>query len=226
MVSDKVGYDVGNLDKLGAADWDDALPKVYKYVQWKSFNYALLGYDFDPESLVGEAIARAFGSGTSATDEPTYRNWNQDTYPDLADFLISIIKSILSHLKEHHSTFKSESLNDDENEESDKTSKLDSEAQSASFLNGLIKTKTPEVQLILKHQRTLFRNFLNELSLSDEEIGMTLMAYEDGAEKAADVAEVTGFEIEKVYNINKRLRRKVLQFLKLNDMNGWERIAR
>jgi DNA-directed RNA polymerase specialized sigma24 family protein len=226
MASDNPGYDLDNLDKLAAADWDDTLPKVYKFARWKCFNYALLGYDFDPESLVEEAIARAYGSGTSSSDEPTYRNWNQDIYPDLADFLISIIKSILSHLKDHHSAFKLESLNDDENEENYKISKLDSEAQSACFLNGLIKTKTPEEQLILKSQRKEFREFLDELSLSDEEVGMALMAYEDGAEKAADVAEVTGFEIKKVYNINKRLSRKILQFLKLNEMNGWERIAR
>lgn len=225
-MASNAGYDLENLDKLAAANWDDALPRVYKYAKWKCFNYSLLGFEFDPESLVDEAIARAYGSGTSSTSEPTYRNWNQDAYPDLADFLISIIKSLLSHLKEHHLAFLAESLNDNEKEESHSISKLDYEAQQASFLHGLIRTKTPEEELILKKQRELFRSFLNDLSLSDEEIGFVIMAYEDGAEKAAEVAERTGFEIGKVYNINRRLGRKILQFLKQNEMNGWERIAR
>jgi len=226
MTPSNAKYDLSNLDKLKEADWDDVFPRVVKYAHRKCVNYSLLGFDFDPEVLVEEAIARAYGCGTSSRSESTFRNWNQDAYPDLASFLISIIKSMLNHLTEHHAAFRMESFSDDESDEFDKPSKFDLEAQNSSFLTGLIRPKTPEEQLVLNRQMDLFRTFLNRLSSEDEEIGMVLMAYEDGAEKPADVSEITGIDIDKVYNINKRLNRRILGFLKENDMNGWERIAR
>ena len=225
MASNNPGYDLANLDKLEAADWDSALPKVYKYARWKCRYYAQLGCDFDPLQLVDEAVARAYGVGTSSTDEATYRNWNQETCPDLAIFLIGIIKSMLSHLKVHHEKFRSEAL-DNEEVESEKLKTLDFEAQDSIYLSGLIRPKTPEELLILKDQREEFLSFLNDISAADEEIAMVLMAYEDGAVKASEVTEATEYEIVRVYNINKRLSRKIRQFLKKNDMNGWERIAR
>ena len=48
MTRNNPGYDLANLDKLAVADWDGALPMVYKYARWKCRFYALLGCEFEP----------------------------------------------------------------------------------------------------------------------------------------------------------------------------------
>ncbi len=215
-VDSKSGYDSSIREELQKADWDDALARALKYAHWKSKMFSWLGFEVDPEGLVNEAIARAFGVGTGKDGNTTYRNWNKERFPNLADFLISIVDSIVSHIAEHHSKFAFSSM-DETDEEKDDASRLEFEAQSTS---DFIRPRSPEELVLLKEKTTSLRLFMDSLSDEDEEIGMVLMAMEDGIEKPADIADATGYEVTKVYTITKRLRRKFLEFPASNPANG------
>ena len=77
-------YDPSIRDELDKADWDSVFPAVLKYARWRAKKFKYLGYRVEPEELVHEAIARAYGVGTRGTN----RNWNKDKYPKLEYFLI------------------------------------------------------------------------------------------------------------------------------------------
>lgn len=98
MLQHSPKYDTSIHEELEKADWDATLPKVFKYALSRAKIFKWLGDEVEPEALVQEAIARAYGVGTGGT----YRNWNKETCPDLGNFLIGIIRSMTSHKDEHH----------------------------------------------------------------------------------------------------------------------------
>ena len=82
MLKHSSKYDPSIHEKLEKADWDAALPRVLKYAVSRAKIFKWLGDEVEPEALVQEAIARAYGTGTRGN----YRNWNREKCPDLANF--------------------------------------------------------------------------------------------------------------------------------------------
>ena len=84
--------------ELEKADWQEISLQLLRFAVSKAKMLRAIGVaDVGPEDLIQQAISLAYGVGPNNT----YRNWNKDVYPDLASFLISVIKSIVSHKKEH-----------------------------------------------------------------------------------------------------------------------------
>jgi len=106
MLQNSSKYDPTIHEDVEKADWDSVLPRVLKYAVSRAKIFRWLGDEVEPEALVQEAIARAYGIGI----RDNYRNWNTETCPDLGDFLIGIIRSMTSHKAEHEAEFPSESL--------------------------------------------------------------------------------------------------------------------
>jgi len=97
--------------ELDEANWDDLLPRLLKYAQSNCRKIRWIGNIVaDPEELVEEAIALAYGVGKNNG----YRAWNKEKFPNLHDFLLTIINSIISHLNEHHNKFPSDGIEDQE----------------------------------------------------------------------------------------------------------------
>jgi DNA-directed RNA polymerase specialized sigma24 family protein len=192
-------YDPSIREHLDGADWDAVLLRVLKYAKARSRNLTWLGEKADPETLVHEAIARAYGIGTGET----YRNWNRDACPDLATFLIGIVRSITSHEVEHESKFSQGSLL------SENGSIRDNELfKCADETVGFQKPKNPEEQLIEGEELKLIVDELDKLSLEDEDLGMVILCIKDGISAPRQIAETLGFDIGQIYNLLKKLRRK------------------
>jgi DNA-directed RNA polymerase specialized sigma24 family protein len=200
MLKHSSKYDPSIHEKLEKADWDAALPRVLKYAVSRAKIFKWLGDEVEPEALVQEAIARAYGTGTRGN----YRNWNREKCPDFANFLIGIIRSMTSHEAEHGSEFPKESLFDEDG--SPKDEKL---LKSADEVAGALMPKTSEVELIENENLRTLNDELDSISVEDEDLGLVIVCIEDGISKPRHIAEETGFEINKVNNLLRKLRRKL-----------------
>ena len=200
MLQHSSKYDPSIHEKLEKADWDAALPRVLKYAVSRAKIFKWLGDEVEPEALVQEAIARAYGTGTRGN----YRNWNREKCPDLVSFLIGIIRSMTSHEAEHGSEFPKESLFDEDG--SPKDEKL---LKSADEVAGALMPKTSEVELIENENLRTLNDELDSISVEDEDLGLVIVCIEDGISKPRHIAEETGFEINKVNNLLRKLRRKL-----------------
>jgi len=192
-------YDPSIRKELDESDWDTVLPKVLKYARSRTKLISWLGHKVGAEELVQQAIARAYGVG----ERETYRNWNKKTCSDLSNFLIGIIRSITSHLAEHEADFPEESLyNEDGSPEDGKL--FDA--------TGASNPKTPEERLIEKENLKTIIDTLDDLENEDEYMGLVILCIKDGISKPLKISEETDIEVKDVYNILKRLRRKLNRF--------------
>ena len=200
MLQHSSKYDPSIHEELRKADWDVALPRVLKYAVSRAKIFRWLGDEVEPEALIEEAIARAYGVGIRGN----YRNWNTETCPDLASFLIGIIRSMTSHKAQHEAEFPSESLfNEDGSPKDEKVLKHADETA------GAFKPKTPEEEFIENENLQAFKDQLDRLSDGDEDLGMVILCIEEGISKPRHIVEETGFDKKKVNNLLKRLRRKL-----------------
>ena len=197
-------YDSTIIEKLEKEDWDTVLPRVFKYAISRAKIFKWLGDEIEPEALVNEAIARAYGKGTGGS----FRNWNQEACPDLASFLNGIIRSMTSHMAEHEKEFPSESLYYENGSAKDK--KI---LKSCDGNTELTKPQTPEDEIIEKENLQALISKLDNIAKEDEDLGLVILCIEDGVSDPRNIATATGFDRDKVYNLLKRLRRK-LRFYK------------
>jgi DNA-directed RNA polymerase specialized sigma24 family protein len=192
------------LEQVEAEEWEDTLARALSFARSKTKFISLFDCRLDAEELVREAVARAFGVGTGKFDNVTFRNWNQDKYPLLVNFLRSIIRSMVGHIIKEHAGIDFLPTNGNDDIHADK-------------VEGLIQQKrpseTPESSLLNVERAGELLKALEKISAKDEEIGMFLLAVEDGYSKAADQAEATGYDAQQIYNIRKRLKRNLEPFL-------------
>jgi len=203
MLQHSPNYDPTIHEELKKADWDAVLPRVLKYAVFRAKGFKWLGDEVEPEALVQEAIARAYGIGIRGN----CRNWNIETCPDLGDFLIGIIRSMTSHRAEHEKEFPSESFFNEDG--SSKDAKI---LESVSETIGASKPRTPEEEIIENENIQALKDELDRLSVESEDLGMVILCIEDGISKPRQIAEATGFEKEKVNSLLKKLRMKLDKF--------------
>ena len=196
-------YDLSIREELDKADWANVLPPVFKYAVWRAKKFAWIGDEVDPDALVSEAIARAYGFGTGNT----YRNWNKDKCPKLENFLIGIIRSMTSHKAEHAADFPKESLcNEDGSTKDDKLLKSGDETK------GFLKPKNPEEELIEAENLQPLMDELDKLSDEDEDLGMIILCIENGISKTRHIAEETEYDGKKVNNLLRKLRQRLKNY--------------
>lgn len=191
--SEESKYDPAIREELDKANWQDISLELIWYARSKMNMLLAMGItDVGYEDLIQEAISLAYGIGP----DNTYRNWNREVYSDLAGFLRSVIKSIVSHKIAHHLRYISE------------FSSIDDESFGDRNLVAL-SPKNPEE--IIKQQDDLsnLKEAIYERFKGDEEIGMALLCLEDGISKPRHIAEETGYDINKVNNALRKLRRYI-----------------
>jgi len=190
-------YNPNIRKELDSADWGDISFQLLRYSVSKAKMLHAIGIaDLDHQDLIQEAISLAYGVGPN----DTYRNWNREIYPDLADFLKSVIRSIANHKSMHHIKFKSESSSIDDDSSGDK---------------GLVtlSPKNPEEIIKEKNAFSNLKEAIYQRVKGDEEIGMVLLCLEDGTSKIRHIAKETGYDVNKVNNALRRLKRKIKDLL-------------
>jgi len=152
-------YDPAIREELDKANWQDISLELIWYALSKTNMLRAIGItDVDYDDLIQEAILLAYGIGPNNT----YRNWNREAYPDLAGFLRSVIKSIVSHKIAHHLKYKSES------------SSIDDESIGDRDLVAL-SPKSPEEIIKQKEDLSNLKQSICECFKGDEGIGMVLL---------------------------------------------------
>ncbi len=201
-------YDSSVREELDRVDWDSVFPKVLKYAVQVSKKFSWLGLKVNSGDLVQEAIAQAYGVGS----EGKYRNWNKDTCPNIVVFLIGIIRSMTSHTAEHEVRFPKEALFREDG--SIKDNELFATADTS---KGRCRSKTPEEELIETERLQEIMDVLDSLENENEDLGMVILCVKEGISQPRFIAQETEFEISKVNNLLKKLRRKLKKFKPQNQ---------
>ena len=193
-------YDHSIHDVLDKQDWERVIPVVLKYAVARSKKYYWLGEKVNPEELVHEAIARAYGVGNNND----YRNWNREEYPKLEDFLISIISSMTNQCAEHLRKFPEESITKEDGTTREVTSSID-------FQGGIdaLTSRNPEDLFVENEKLNEITEQLKSVANDDEEMGYVIMCLEDGICSRKKIAEISGCYVEKVYKIIRTLNRRL-----------------
>jgi hypothetical protein len=201
MVKDRV------LELLEAADWNDIILKLTYFAIWLSCRYTWKSGDprrlpkgKTPEDIALDAIAKVW-NGT--------RDWDINKYPDLLTHLKWIVKSEIKNLyssMEHQKTSRMPVMKNDEDTELD----CDQIAHDP-FSPTHEMTSTPEEDLITKEDMEFEEKLKAELYTAvkgDEDLEQLLLCFEYGFCKAEEIANQTGWDVKKVYNIKRKLLRK------------------
>jgi len=185
------------LDLLEAADWKDIILKLTRYALWKASRYTwrsgnprqLIGGK-TPEDIALEAVEKVW-SGVRA--------WNPDKHPDLLRHLMGIVDSDLNHLIHSLEFKKTYNIPDSAIiDEADKKGNAEEE---------MISRESAEYE---EQVKTKFY----EMVKGDEDLEMLLICFEEGIEKAEEIAAETKWDKQKVYNLKRKLSRKIALFSK------------
>jgi hypothetical protein len=199
-------YDPSIRKVLDRVDWKFILPKLLYYAQNQCRKFYWLGdQHLHPQDLVQEAISLAYGCGKNGG----YRNWNKEYYPDLPSFLKSVIKSIVNHKIEHIKEFPHDSIDSHEGKGEANLDVVD--AQVSKSIYGGTSQCSPEGNILRVENEKVFSKRimkLKSLGDGDEEMGLVMICFEDGISTPREIAETTGYDVKRVNNILKRIRRK------------------
>ncbi|MBM4286798.1 MAG: hypothetical protein FJ135_01390 [Deltaproteobacteria bacterium] len=189
------------LDLLEAADWSDIIFRLTNHALWRTRRYKwisgrpeLLPGGMTPEDLALTAVLKVW-DGT--------RDWNPVKYPNLLTHLMWIVDSDIDHL--YRSTEHRKTVRMPETEDKGEIEVPDSQAVEAG------KILSPEDELIAKEERDFEEKLKEELNNSvkgDEDLEFLLLCLEDGTDRPAEIAQITGWAISKVYNLKRKLYRK------------------
>lgn len=143
------------------------------------------------------------------------RRWDKEKQPDFKKYLMDVIDSLLNHLA--NSKDNEMLTTEPEPGTKDEPDWHTGSPKRNSGVDWLVRrTATPEEELLEKEASELEEQakdraieMLLEESRDDEELTYVIQAKLDGYDKAGEIAEVTGIDVQDVYNIMKRLNRKV-----------------
>lgn len=195
-------YDPSARASLDEAICPDILQKVLLYAIYQCKKYFwMTNAALDPHDLVQEAIALAYGVGADGG----YRNWDREKYPDLAIFLMTVIKSIVSHKIEHLRNFPKDPVEGQDEVNVDFTASAEPSAKDQFASLSRI---SAEDRLIQADSLSNLVRRLESMAEGDEEMEIVVMCLQDGISKPREISEQTSYDIGRVNNILKRLRRK------------------
>jgi hypothetical protein len=195
------------LELLEKADWKDIILKLTRYAYWQSQKYVWrreskidLPMGKTPQDLAYEAIKKVW-DGT--------RDWDPNKYPDLLTHLKWIVKSDIGHLCNSIEHKKSVNIN----AKKENNNGLDNFDQLPSSPNSQLQGHviSPEENIVNKENAERFNRIKSKLYKivdDDEDLQLLLYCLEEGIEKSEDIAQETGWEISKVYNLKRKLMRR------------------
>jgi hypothetical protein len=201
MVGDEV------LNFLESANWDHIILELTRYAIWQARKHtwssgdpSILPKGNTPQDMALNAIKKVWSG---------QREWDPKKYPDLLLHLKWVVKSDINHLSEsleHEKVSRLHVFQSDETLDSDHN-----EISPKSLSPTYEMAPNPEEELILSEKRKGEKHLLERLHASvrgDDDLELLFMCFEDGIDKPRDIARETGFDIEKVYKLKKKLYRK------------------
>ena len=191
------------LELLETVDWNDIILKLTYYASMRFKRYAWrsnLPKGNSPADIALQAIEKVW-NGT--------RDWDPEKYPALLVHLKWIVKSDINHLfssLELKTTGRKPVITKEDGTEVELEEPACEEPHSISA-----KALTPEDELIAKQQRKYeeaLLNLLQDAVRGDEDLELLMLCFDEGFDKPEAIAAETGWDIDKVYKIKKKLLRK------------------
>lgn len=215
------------LELIQRADWDDIYPRAIKYALSKlSFRagspYKGVLKEDVAEGIVNEAIKKTLeGCVHDGGAGPTkgVRKWEPEKV-SLLDYLLSVIKSDISHL------YESESYNltsrmpvspqNDGGSESIETEELLTRAHELDKHAAEISPDPPQSvdDILIEHE---ICDRLLKVIEGEDELESIVLCMLDGYSKPRDIAEQLSVEPKNIYNAKKRLERAYQGLLQKNS---------
>ena len=203
------------LALLEAADWKDIVFRLTRYAYWKASNYTWKSGD--PNQLPGGKTPEDIALGAIEKVWSSVRDWNPDKYPNLLKHLMKIIDSDLNHLFMSMGHWKSERIPDKSDDLGIEGAQGESHDDISSTIHEVSITKNPEEQLITiedKEYENKVKNEFYAMVKGDEDLEMLILCFEERIDKPETIAAQTGWDIQKVYNLKRKLLRKAVNFNK------------
>lgn len=206
------------LDLLDQHPWEDTIPRLVTYASKKSkrlFWRAIYGGHLPEGKEVADVVQQAIEKVLSGQ-----RNWDPAVYPDLFEYLKSVLDSDLNHLADCEDNKLTRA-------EPKITSRKDSdgEAKEIGFFD-LMPSKRPDpVEALLQQENEdISYKFVWDFheSLADKpRLQKIIECVLDDIDKPADIAEQMGEHVNDIYNARKQLQRRLDEFrnkeMKLNS---------
>ena len=201
-------------DLLRNQDWNNIIRHLTHYAIWRAKSYSWnsksdedLPNGNTPQDIALAAIEKVC-SGT--------REWDPEKYPNLLTHLKWIVKSDMEHLfssQEHQLNVRVSQDKDDQdnNDCVDRTI-----TESTLSMKASLGTRTAEEELIAKENEESEEELkakLYEAVKGNEELELLLVFFEDGIDKPREIATAMGWEVEKVYDLKRKLFRKASKLL-------------
>lgn len=210
---------VDALKQFNEADWPQITLKLVKYALFKVRRLEWSTGDFLPKGLLPEDIAleairktcEGLAKGQSGKSGKGVRNWEPEAYPDLLEFLKSVVDSDVHALVEslEHKTSNYSSAVSPEEAAAITAAAID--AQKAEDDSGdTLERREAEAEMKKKYDDLMKR--LYKACAGNEEELLVLMAYQEAAKsgepvRPALVARYSGLEERTARNAMRRLAR-------------------
>jgi len=193
-------YDQSVIKKLNAADWREIMPRLIKYSRSKEGLLTKLKSELGYKDILQEAILRVYGKGKNGK----FRNWNPEKYPDLAQFIIFIIKEVVRQEISDMTGYKKEQLCWEDASGEERELPVDN-------CNNVTAhhSSTPEDVIIKEEAADRLSAKIDKFSNGDEELGMVILCISEGITKASKIAEEIGLPTKEVYNLKRKIRRRL-----------------
>lgn len=168
-----------------------------------------------PEDVVLEAISKVLDGE---------REWDPSANPDLCQYLTSVVDSLMSHLTKSFDCTNIRRIPESEEGEilEELLNPADPESDTARHLPR--PSPNPEQMLLRKQQEEAEQKAFDRLLASikgDDDLETVILCVMDGMMKPAEIAEATGFEINHVYQLMRKLNRKaakIADIIKVEDV--------
>ena len=188
------------LEELEQADWNRIYRELPKYtylkvkrLSWRNQSYENLPQGKTPLDIVQEAIAKVF-NGT--------RQWNPDEI-DLLNYLKTVVDSLVNHLVESKNHKILQRLPETENGVSlEEVLPLDASSLSS-------RPKTPEEILLEQEREEQVWSEIIDAADGDVELEILVDSIMEGNSKPAEMAEEKGIDVQRIYQLRRKLRRRM-----------------
>jgi len=190
--------DAGTLTRIKEADWASIAPRLLRYVK-NRIGDSVLPTGLTAEDVVQKAIERLFS--------PKGRQWNPEKQPDLYLYMRSVLQSMLSSKGLY-------GLKDDE------VTEFIEEDRDIHLTRDGVKTGDCGERINALDRAGAFR-LLEEEVRGDKELEDLLVAIHMGCTMPADMSELSGIPVRKIYELQRKLGRhaaKVAQQLSTGEV--------
>jgi len=201
------------LEGMSSKEFDRLVLHLGRYTQretnrlpWRTGSAVDLPDGETVESIVYQAIEKAWAGE---------RNWNPEQDPDFKKYLMDVIDSLVSHLftSTDNKMFTTEPAEGSDDRRVWEGASAKHERKHERGADWMARQSASPEELLIEKEEVEQRRQGIELLLAeargDEELTYVIQAMLDGYNKAGEIAKVTGIEVRDVYNIMKRLDRKV-----------------